>query len=188
MRRAWPHGAGCSSCRCGAETASDGQSRDATRRAWLHFHVMKALVMRDLVVAHRCPGPPSAPVADPRLLSPRTSLGKWYGDGMGCEWKTLPHLQRGPLTLRRSLRCQIQKKSVAPRAFVKGCSLILPVAVSPYRPPLEIPAAQEMPLPKARPHPKCWGLWSSCLRCIMFFCSAVSCKGLRRSRGFGSGC
>ena len=53
VRRAWPHGAGCSSCRCGAETASDGQSRDATRGAWLHFHVMKALVMRDLVVAHR---------------------------------------------------------------------------------------------------------------------------------------
>ena len=84
VRRAWPHGAGCSSCRCGAETASDGQSRDATRRAWLHFHVMKALVMRDLVVAHRCPGPPSALVADSRLLSPRTSLGRGYGDGMGC--------------------------------------------------------------------------------------------------------
>ena len=85
VRRAWPNGAGCSSCRCGAETASDGQSRDATRRAWLHFHVMKALIMRDLVVAHRCPGPPSTLVADSSLLSPRTSLGRRYGDGMGCE-------------------------------------------------------------------------------------------------------
>ena len=100
LRRAWPHGAGCSSCRCGAETASDGQSRDAARRAWLHFHVMKALVMHDLVVAHRCPGPPSALVADSRLLSPRTSLGRGYGDGMGCWRQGSVNLQRGPLTLR----------------------------------------------------------------------------------------
>ena len=41
------------------------------------------------------------------------------------------------------------------RAFVKDCSLILPVAVSPYRAPLEISAVQEMLLHKARPHPKC---------------------------------
>ena len=32
------------------------------------------------------------------------------------------------------------------------------------------------------------GMGPSWLRCIMFFCSGVFCKGFRRGKGFGSGC
>ena len=81
------------------------------------------------------------------FLGERLLEGGMGWHGLIAAWLCQPAKRASQSSL---LRCQIQKRSVAPRALVKDCSLILPVAVSPYRAPLEITTAQETASSHAR--------------------------------------